>query len=92
LDSYQDNYIPSGDTRTHARMYIEQRHWRVVPIPRGQKGPTRRSWQDLKIKAEEVDQYFSPSNNIGVMLDSMADVDLDCPKPECTTVTCGHKC
>ena len=29
--------------------------WRPIPVPRGEKGPTRPRWQHLRIEAAELD-------------------------------------
>jgi DNA-binding transcriptional ArsR family regulator len=42
-----------------------------------------REWQNLRITPEEVEAYFTPLNNIGLLLGEpsggLVDVDLDCP-------------
>ncbi|MDG2360561.1 MAG: bifunctional DNA primase/polymerase [Planctomycetaceae bacterium] len=70
------------DVKTEARRLIGEGR-SVVPIPKGEKGPQILKWQDLRLKADEVDGYFRGNNrNIGVILGKpsggLADVDLDC--------------
>jgi hypothetical protein len=71
------------DTRNAARDYTN-RGWSVVPVPHGEKGPKLDGWQNLRIKAGEVDEYFVGTSNIGIQLGEasggLADVDLDCPE------------
>jgi hypothetical protein len=56
--------------------------WAVVPIPEKQKGPSLNNWPALRIRVEEVPQYFSEGMNIGLILGDasrgLVDVDLDC--------------
>lgn len=59
------------------------RGWRVIPIPRGKKCPRFKGWTELRIRDEEVDQYFGDEEaNVGVLLGDasrrLVDVDLDC--------------
>jgi hypothetical protein len=64
-----------------ARRYLA-RGWQPVPIPYQQKRPPIRDWQFLDINADNVEQYFSGQQNIGVQLGprshDLIDVDLDC--------------
>jgi hypothetical protein len=68
-------------TKEQARVYI-QRGWSVIPVPRGKKGPVTDSWEDLRVKPEQVEEFFVGESNIGVLLGEpsggLADVDLDC--------------
>ena len=72
------------DVKTEARRLIGEGH-SVVPIPKGEKGPRIKGWQNLAITADEVDAYFNATDqNIGVLLGKpsgwLVDVDLDCPE------------
>lgn len=73
------------DIKTAARNYING-GWTVVPVPRGEKGPKLDGWQNLRIQASEVDEYFGGASNIGVQLGEasggLTDADLDCPEAE----------
>jgi hypothetical protein len=62
-----------------ARRYIA-RGFSPIPVPFGEKGPKKQDWQHLRMKAEEVGEYFKGKSNIGLILgiDGLADVDLDC--------------
>ena len=71
------------DARAAARSYIEN-GFKVIPIPRGRKAPNLRGWSDLDLEAIEVERYFGPSDNIGILLGEpsgwLVDVDLDSPE------------
>jgi hypothetical protein len=73
-----------------ARDYI-RRGWRPVPLPltfksKGKdpdagKGCNLSGWQDLCITEAQVEQYFSGTMNVGIVLgNGLDDVDLDCPE------------
>lgn len=69
-----------------ARGYIA-RGWRVAPIPRGKKAPTKPNWPDLFISSEDAEEFFGAEVlNIGVILgtasNGLTDVDLDCHEAE----------
>jgi hypothetical protein len=72
-----------NDALEAARGYIT-RGWSVVPVPRGEKGPKLDGWQNLRIKSEQVGEFFTEGSNIGIQLgeasSGLADVDLDCPE------------
>ncbi|CAN5547878.1 hypothetical protein BH20ACI3_BH20ACI3_38830 [soil metagenome] len=69
------------NTLAYARKYCA-RGWSPVSIPRGQKGPTIKGWQNLRLKEAELPEHFSNGNNIGLLLGepsaNLVDVDLDC--------------
>ena len=58
------------------------RGFRVVPIPRGAKGPVVAAWNKLEITSEQAASTFALDCNIGVILGEpsrwLVDVDLDC--------------
>lgn len=60
------------------------RGFRVVPIPRGAKGPVTPGWQHMRVEADQVPSLFSGESNIGIILGEpsgwLVDVDLDCPE------------
>ncbi len=64
-----------------AREYIRC-GYRVVPIEEGQKSPSLKNWQELRITTHQVPGYFRRSGNIGLLLGKVSghlvDVDLDC--------------
>ena len=74
-----------NDAKDAAHGYID-RSWSVVPVPRGEKGPKLDGWQKLRIKPEQVGEFFTEDSNIGIQLGvasgGLADVDLDCPEAE----------
>jgi hypothetical protein len=67
----------------YALRYI-RRGWSPVPIPKGQKGPRIRGWQNLRITEADAPKYFNAVGNVGIILGEasggLADVDLDCPE------------
>jgi replicative DNA helicase len=68
---------------THALDYIG-RGWLVVPVRPRAKRPVENKWQQQKITADRVSEYFKPDFNVGVLLGDesggLVDVDLDCPE------------
>lgn len=71
---------PAASTLDAARDYL-RRGWRIVPVPRGQKGPCIRGWPDLQLAEPDLPTYFGNSENIGVVLGAasggVVDIDLD---------------
>ena len=69
------------DVLAAAREYTA-RGFFVVPIPKGQKGPRRKKWQELRLTDDQLEQEFSDDGNIGLLLGEpsgwLTDVDLDC--------------
>jgi hypothetical protein len=65
----------------YALRYI-RRGWSPIPIPKGQKGPRIKGWQNLRITDAEVRKYFSRDGNLGIILGEasggLIDIDLDC--------------
>ena len=63
------------------RNYLK-RGWRIIPVPPGEKAPRIPGWQHLKLTLEDLPQYFSDGQNVGVLLGEpsnwLTDVDLDC--------------
>jgi hypothetical protein len=72
-----------SDVRKAARHYIEK-GWCVVPVQSRGKGPYKNSWQNLRMTANEVDESFKTSDNVGIHTGQpskgLVDVDLDCPE------------
>ena len=74
----------SHETRRYAQEYAS-RGLRVVPIPKGQKNPVLPSWQRLRIKPEEISEYFNGRpQNIGILLGEPSGgvVEVDCDVQE----------
>ena len=66
-----------------AARYIE-RGWAPVPIPARQKGPRVRDWQALRLTAQDVPNYFTNGQNVGIIngeaSGGLVTVDLDRPE------------
>jgi hypothetical protein len=66
-----------------AQTYVA-RGWRVVPIPRGEKGPKLTGWGKLRLTFKDLPRYFNDNSNIGIILgppsQELIDIDLDCPE------------
>src|SRR5262245_11676221 len=61
------------------------RGWSVVPVPFKSKRPVLSGWQDLRLDAANLREFFNgPPSNIGVLLGApsgdLVDVDLDPPE------------
>jgi hypothetical protein len=58
------------------------RGWQIVRIPRGEKGPRGKGWQETRLSADEVRRHLASGGNIGVRLGpqsgELTDIDLDC--------------
>jgi putative DNA primase/helicase len=52
-----------------------------IPVPRGEKGPTQRGWQNERLGEFDIDAKFDGDTNIGVLLGEpsgwLIDIDLD---------------
>ncbi len=68
------------DCRTAARAYIK-RGWSPVPLQEGTKRPGLERWTELRVKLDEVDEYFDGGDNIGILTGEpsggLTDIDLD---------------
>jgi len=78
------NEDSTASTRRFAEGYT-QRGFAVVPIPGGRKRPVISSWQELRIRSEELNEYFNGHpQNVGILLGEpsgwVVDVDLDVPE------------
>jgi hypothetical protein len=78
------NYDSAASIRRYAEGYVE-RGLAVIPVPEGRKRPVISSWQKLRLRPEELGDYFNGRpQNIGVLLgepsDWVVDVDLDTPE------------
>jgi hypothetical protein len=52
-----------------------------VPLPPGEKAPRIPDWPKFRIAEAEIEQYFPPGSNIGIILGTpsrIIDIDLDC--------------
>jgi hypothetical protein len=71
-------------TPLHAAREYVRRGWCVVPIPFKQKRALRKGWQNLRLTADQLPEYFDQPANIGLILGEpsgwLVDVDLDCPE------------
>ena len=76
--------IASGGLREVAQRYA-RRGWSVIPIPYRSKNPSRRGWQQLRLREAELHDHFDDRpQNIGVLLGEpsnwLVDIDLDHPR------------
>jgi hypothetical protein len=74
----------AASTRRYAEGYAA-RGLTVVPIPEGRKRPAIPSWQTLRLRPEELGDYFNGRpQNVGILLGEpsgrVVDVDLDVPE------------
>jgi hypothetical protein len=67
----------TADTSAWARDY-HCRGGRVVPIPTGRKGPVMTDWPHFEARGDDLPGLFGGGENVGVILDTLADVDIDC--------------
>ena len=79
-----NNEDSTASARRFAKRYA-QRGFAVVPIPEGRKRPVIPSWQTLRIRSEDLNEYFNGRlQNVGILLGEpsgwVVDVDLDAPE------------
>ncbi|HJZ55433.1 MAG TPA: bifunctional DNA primase/polymerase [Gemmataceae bacterium] len=71
------------DTCSAARYYLS-RGYAPLPLPARRKGPVIPDWPHFRVTPDEIDRYFSPNGNIGLLLGAashgLVDVDLDSPE------------
>lgn len=71
---------PHNPTLQASLAYLEK-GWRIVPIPRGVKGPVIKGWQNLRLTHAELADRLRDESNIGIILGEpsgwLVDVDLD---------------
>lgn len=50
-----------------------------VPVPKGEKNPNRKGWQDLRLGSGDLG-LFAPDGNLGLLtgVNNRVDIDLDC--------------
>jgi putative DNA primase/helicase len=69
--------------KSAVRSYIRARY-SPIPVPNREKAPRLRGWQKLRITEDQVDENFSGSGNVGLLLGKpsrgLVDVDLDVPE------------
>ena len=68
-------------TPLEAALELVRRGWCVVPVPRGKKSPCVKNWPQMRLTEQELPNYFSGDENLGVLLGeasgNLIDVDLD---------------
>ena len=75
--------LPISEKGKKAALSYLERGWSPIPVPRGEKNPGRRGWQDESLDADGIEREFCKPQNIGVLLGEpsggLLDVDLDSP-------------
>ena len=70
----------STKTLAWTRRYIE-RGYAPIPVPAGEKNPGRPGWEALRITEQEIPNYWTNEQNVGLLCgkpsDDRVDVDLD---------------
>jgi len=71
----------STDQRRRAAAALIRRGVAVIPVPAGEKNPGRPGWEALRITEEEIPEYWTNGQNIGLLCGEHSggrvDVDLD---------------
>jgi putative DNA primase/helicase len=67
-----------------ARDYLARR-WSPIPVPYGEKAPTLKAWQTLRLDEPTLVEHFNgAARNVGVLLGApsggLVDIDLDAPQ------------
>src|SRR5689334_4680731 len=79
------NSLHFSSTNQAARHYLAL-GYQPVPFAYGTKGPTSKGWNELRVAAEAIDQFFPPDQqvNLGLLTGepsgNLVDVDLDAPE------------
>jgi Bifunctional DNA primase/polymerase, N-terminal len=92
----------STERRRRAAAALIRRGVSVIPVPAGEKNPGRPSWESLRITEEEISDYWTNGQNVGVLCGEPSggrvDVDLDAAEAVKiafrflpTTLTSGRK-
>jgi hypothetical protein len=73
--------VSSTEARRQAAARYISRGVAVIPVPAGEKNPRRTGWETLRITEEEIPNYWTNGQNIGLLCgepsDGRVDVDLD---------------
>jgi Bifunctional DNA primase/polymerase, N-terminal len=71
----------STDKRRRAAAALIRRGVAVIPVPAGEKNPGRKGWEALRITEEEIPNYWTNGQNVGLLCGEPSggrvDVDLD---------------
>ena len=71
----------STDKRRRAAAALIRRGVAVIPVPAGEKNPGRLGWEALRITEEEIPDYWTNGQNVGLLCGEPSghrvDVDLD---------------
>jgi hypothetical protein len=71
----------STEERSRAAVGLIRRGAAVIPVPAGEKNPGRPGWESLRITEEEVPDYWTNGQNVGLLCGEPSgwrvDVDLD---------------
>ena len=71
----------STEKRRRAAAALIRRGVAVIPVPAGEKNPGRPGWEALRITEEEIPDYWTNGQNVGLLCGEPSgwrvDVDLD---------------
>src|SRR5919107_545952 len=71
----------SKEKRRRAAAALIRRGAAVIPVPAGEKNPARAGWESLRISEEEIPDYWTNGQNVGLLCGEPSgwrvDVDLD---------------
>src|ERR671914_225392 len=71
----------STEKRRRAAAALVRRGVAVIPVPAGEKNPGRPGWEALRITEEEIPNYWTNGQNVGLLCGAPSghrvDVDLD---------------
>jgi len=71
----------STEKRRRAAAALIRRGVAVIPVPAGEKNPGRPGWESLRITEEEIPNYWTNGQNVGLLCGkpsgNRVDVDLD---------------
>jgi hypothetical protein len=73
--------VSSTEARRQAAARYISRGVAVIPVPAGEKNPRRTGWETLRITEEEIPNYWTNGQNVGLLCGEPSggrvDVDLD---------------
>jgi len=71
----------STEKRRRAAAALIRRGLAVIPVPAGEKNPGRPGWESLRITEEEIPNYWTNGQNVGLLCGepsgARVDIDLD---------------
>ena len=80
--------MSTTEERQRAAVGLIRRRAAVIPVPAGEKNPNRLGWEKLRITEDEVPDFWTNGQNVGLLCGEPSQwrVDLDLDVPEAVKV------